>query len=209
MAWEMPKTTEGSPLLEGATGPMRDWNYGDQPGSGRALLGESRRRRRQGAGAVSDGGGGGVRRNWRVSAGVAGALMFAMALAGLVAIFSTIQGERTPRSASPLQQMKDVAVEAPAAAAAAAATPAGEAPRERADRGRESRERCERHIKRDCCATILVDCRGGGSLARRVLSMSVVRFVRTCYVRSSLCGGLETLFFVEIPFCGLRHVSKN
>lgn len=87
---------------------MRGWNIDGREGSGRALLGEGRdksRRRNRDGGASNI-----LRRNWKVSAGVAGILMFSMALAGLVAIFSTIQSERTPRSASPLEHMQDVEV---------------------------------------------------------------------------------------------------
>ncbi|CAM9812549.1 unnamed protein product [Ectocarpus sp. 4 AP-2014] len=115
-------TNEGSPLLQGvAAGSMGDWNDVNRQGSGRALLGEtskSKRRSRQqpGASARSGGASPSFRSKWRVSAGVAGVLMFSMALAGLVAIFSTIQRERTPRSASPSQQEQGVSLTPPEAA---------------------------------------------------------------------------------------------
>lgn len=93
---------------------MRGWGNAGREGSGRALLGggraKSSRRRDRDGGDVSSSL---LRRNWKMSAGVAGVLMFSMALAGLVAIFSTIQSERTPRSEAPQAQVKDV--EAPAA----------------------------------------------------------------------------------------------
>lgn len=108
---------------------MRGWGNAGREGSGRALLGEGRdssRRRNRDGGPVSSNL---FRRNWKVSAGVAGLLMFSMALAGLVAIFSTIQSERTPRSASPQAQLEDAEVASPAVKSTA---PAG------------SNERCER-----------------------------------------------------------------
>ena len=123
------RTTEGSPLLGAAATPMRGWGNAGREGSGRALLGEGRdssRRRNRDGGPVSSNL---FRRNWKVSAGVAGLLMFSMALAGLVAIFSTIQSERTPRSASPQAQLEDAEVASPAVKSTA---PAG------------SNERCER-----------------------------------------------------------------
>lgn len=131
---------------------MGDWDGVNRQGSGRALLGEtsnSKRRSRQqpGASAQSGGASPSFRSKWRVSAGVAGVLMFSMALAGLVAIFSTIQRERTPRSASPSQQVQDVSLTPPEAA--------------RDDRGeREIRETEKTQIKRDdgktgryCCVS--------------------------------------------------------
>lgn len=97
---------------------MRGWSNAGREESGRALLGEGRDKSRR-RNSREGGGGSVLRRNWRVSAGVAGVLMFSMALAGLVAIFSTIQSERTPRSESPRQQTKNVeaapAVKSPAA----------------------------------------------------------------------------------------------
>ena len=75
------------------------WGDAGRTGSGRPLLGESSRDRSRRAGRqdAPQSSPTFLRRNWRVSAGAAGVLMFAMALAGLVAIFNTIQSERTPR----------------------------------------------------------------------------------------------------------------
>ncbi len=103
-------TDEGSPLLSGASGPMRGWGDAGRAGSGRPLLGGESPDRRRRIGASS------LRRNWRVSAGVAGVVMFAMALAGLVAIFNIIQAERTPRDSWTLE-VKDAGAGGAAAAA--------------------------------------------------------------------------------------------
>eukprot|EP00752_Nemacystus_decipiens_P014913 g13276.t1 len=122
------RIAEGSPLLGAAAPPMRGWGDAEREGSGRSLLGDgrgkSRRRDREG-GAVSRSSSI-LRRNWKVSAGVAGVLMFSMALAGLVAIFSTIQGERTPRSASPQAQIKDMEATGPADESTAPAPDSGD-----------------------------------------------------------------------------------
>lgn len=44
-------------------------------------------------------------RRWRGNAGIAGVVMFSLAFLGLGVIFKTIQGERTTRSSSTLQEM--------------------------------------------------------------------------------------------------------
>lgn len=105
------RASEGSPLLDGAADPARDWGDANRKGSaGRHALplgGEERRkcRRRQ-------------RRHWRLSAAVAGVLAFSMALAGLAGVFSAIKGEGSPRdAASPALQMEE-AGDGKAAAAA-------------------------------------------------------------------------------------------
>lgn len=123
------RTTEDSPLLAGEAGMIRDWDDGGRQGSGRALLEGAREKSRRKS--WHDGGGGGgdggaalarravtdaFRRRWRVSAAVAGVVMFSMALAGLVAIFSTIQSQRAPASSGPstLEQIKETVPVAPA-----------------------------------------------------------------------------------------------
>lgn len=113
------RNTEGSPLLGApAPDPMREWQDMERTGSERALLGESRGRSRRGSSRNRDTF---LRRNWRASAGAAGVLMFAMALAGVVAIFSTIQRGRAPAGgALGVQEMKEVDVGTTTAAAAPA-----------------------------------------------------------------------------------------
>lgn len=108
------RTTEGSPLL-GAADPMQGWRYSDRPGSARALLGGDSRGRSRNGGSRQDAIISFLRRHWRASAGVAGVLMFSMALAGMVAIFSTIQRERTPSGGMDLEEVKDIDVRTPAA----------------------------------------------------------------------------------------------
>lgn len=117
------RTVEDSPLLAGEAGMMRGWGDTGRQGSARALLEEARDRSRRRSRHEAEGGGGGggaartvsnaFRRKWRVSAGVAGVVMFSMALAGLLAIFSTIQRQRPPGSSSALEQVKNVVPVAP------------------------------------------------------------------------------------------------
>ncbi len=85
---------------------MREWRYSDRTGSARALLGGGSRGRSRKGGSRQDASF--LRRNWRASAGVAGLLMFSMALAGLVAIFSTIQRGRTPNQGTDLEEIKEI-----------------------------------------------------------------------------------------------------
>lgn len=130
---------EGSPLLGEAQ--ARYWSdAGEQQGPG-STRDRSRKRWRRAATPLDVSYDRSVfRRHWRVSAGVAGVLLLSMALAGLGAIFSTVQRERAaPRSSgTALDGLDD-------AAAASSRTPATTVSPEDA---RQSRHRGERPHKK-------------------------------------------------------------
>lgn len=87
-----------------------------------------------------------VRRNWRVSAGVAGVVFLSMALTGFVAIFSTVKRERVPPT-----QVNEARVISPAA---------GKATPSSAQGPRETIDTCEQEIDRLTSQPCTYHCNG-------------------------------------------------
>ncbi len=94
------RADEASPLLGGAVDPARGCGDADREGSASSRrLKESRREsRRIGGRQQASPPTALLQRHWRLSAGVAGVLIIPMALAGLVAIFSAVKRQASPRS---------------------------------------------------------------------------------------------------------------
>lgn len=144
---------EGSPLL--GVAHARYWGDAGEKASRHPRDG-SRKRWRQAA--PVDVSRSSFRRHWRVSAGIAGVLMLSMALAGLGAIFSSVQRQRgAPRTSGASLDGLDNA-------AAAKQTPATKAPEESShSRGERAKSLAWRE-KRDALLVFQIVLRSNGYL---------------------------------------------